>query len=171
VSHEEDARDAELLARGEFVRLLAKYEPVIVGRCVAALRGSPDAEDVAQDVKLRLWREHNAGKSYPVPFRAVVHNVIGWTIGRYRQGKPTEAWPEDFDPADPSDAFGELVDHDAVASALDGLPDRAREVMELYYLAKLEIPAIAEHLGMKRNAVDQALHRGRKKLRETLDRG
>ena len=39
MSHEEDVRDAELLARGEFVRLLAKYEPVIVAgawpRCAA----------------------------------------------------------------------------------------------------------------------------------------
>jgi hypothetical protein len=52
-----DAEDARLLDRGDHARLLAKYEPVIVGRCVAALRGSLDAEDVAQDVKTRLWRE------------------------------------------------------------------------------------------------------------------
>jgi DNA-directed RNA polymerase specialized sigma24 family protein len=52
-----DAEDARLLDSGEHARLLAPYEPVIIGRCVAALRGSLDAEDVAQDVKLRLWRE------------------------------------------------------------------------------------------------------------------
>ena len=43
--------------------------------------------------------------------------------------------------------------------------------MELRYLERLEIDQIAERLGMKRNAVDQALHRGHRKLRETLTRG
>ena len=39
--------DEGLLASGDHARLLAKYEAVIVARCVAALRGHPDAEDVA----------------------------------------------------------------------------------------------------------------------------
>ena len=60
-----DAEDARLLDSGEHARLLATYEPVIIGRCVAALRGSLDAEDVAQDVKLRLWGELSRGKRYP----------------------------------------------------------------------------------------------------------
>ena len=64
--------DEALLAARDHARLLAKYEPVIVQRCVAALRGHSDAEDVAQDVKLRLWRELQAGKTYPVPYRVVV---------------------------------------------------------------------------------------------------
>jgi DNA-directed RNA polymerase specialized sigma24 family protein len=72
--------DDSLLASGDHARLLAKYEPVIVARCVARLRGALDAEDVAQDVKLRLWRELQAGKTYRVPYRVVVHKVIGWTL-------------------------------------------------------------------------------------------
>ena len=43
--------------------------------------------------------------------------------------------------------------------------------MELRYREHLEIEEIAERLGMKRNAVDQALHRGHDKLRETLTGG
>jgi hypothetical protein len=42
-----DAEDARLLDSGEHARLLAKYEPVIVGRCIADLRGHLDADDVA----------------------------------------------------------------------------------------------------------------------------
>ena len=62
MSHDGDAADAALLARGEHARLLAKYEPVIVGRCVAELRGHVDADDVAQDVKVRLWGELRKGQ-------------------------------------------------------------------------------------------------------------
>jgi RNA polymerase sigma factor (sigma-70 family) len=170
MSHDGDAADAALLARGEHARLLAKYEPVILGRCIAELRGHHDAEDVAQDVKLRLFRELSSGRSYPVPFRVVVHKVIGWTLKEYFAGRPTHVpLPEGWDPADPDDAYGELVDRDVVAAALDGLPEgKTRDVMELAYLERLDPDQIAQRLDMKRNAVDQALHRGHRKLRETL---
>src|SRR5581483_2110397 len=157
-----DGEDTKLLAAGDHARLLAKYEPVIIGRCIAELRGHADADDVAQDVKLRLWSELARGKAYRVPFRVVVHKVIGWTLGDHFAGRPTHGpLPEGWDPADPDDAYGELLDDDAVAAALDGLPDgKTRQVMELHYRARLEIDQIAERLGMTRNAVDQALHRG-----------
>jgi RNA polymerase sigma factor (sigma-70 family) len=169
MSHDGDARDAELLARREYARLLAKYEPVIVARCIAELRGALEADDVSQDVKLRLWRELSAGKPYAVPFRVVVHKVIGWTLRDHWQGRRTDVpLPDGWDPADPGDGLGELLDRDAVSSMLDGLVGRVREVMELRYLAGLEIAEIAERLGIDRNAVDQSLHRGHAKLRETL---
>jgi RNA polymerase sigma factor (sigma-70 family) len=169
MSHDGDAADALLLARGEHARLLAKFEPAIVGRCVAELRDHPDAEDVAQDVKVRLWSELRRGRTYPVPFRVVVHKVVGWTLKDHHAGRPTHVpLPEEWNPADPSDGLGELLDRDAVSSLLDGLEGRTREVMELRYLERLEIDQIAERLGIKRNAVDQVLHRGHRRLRETL---
>ena len=60
-----DAEDARLLDSGEHARLLATYEPVIIGRCVAALRGSLDAENVAEDVKVRALGRAFAWKGYP----------------------------------------------------------------------------------------------------------
>jgi RNA polymerase sigma factor (sigma-70 family) len=173
MSHDGDAADALLLARGEHARLLAKYEPVILGRCVAELRGQLDADDVAQDVKLRLWKELGKGKTYPVPFRVVVHNIVRWTLGDYFDGRPTHVpLPESWDPADPDDGYGELLDRDAVSAALDELPEgKTRQVMELCYLDRLDVDEIAARLEMKPNAVHQALHRGHAKLREILTGG
>lgn len=172
MSHDGDGDDARLLAQGAHARLLAKYEPTIIGRCVAALRGHLDADDVAQDVKVRLWTELRKGKEYSVPFRVVAHNVIRWTLNDYYARRPTHVpLAEDWDPADPSDALGELLDRDAVSSMLDGLEGRAREVMELRYLERLEIAEIAVRLGIERNAIDQALHNGHRKLREALTGG
>jgi RNA polymerase sigma factor (sigma-70 family) len=173
MSHDGDGADATLLARGEHARLLAKYEPVIVGRCIAGLRGHADAEDVAQDVKLRLWRELQAGKQYRVPYRVVVHMVVGWTIKDHFAGRPTDVLlPDGWDTADSEDAVSALLDRDAVASMLDALDEgTTKRVMELRYLERLEIAEIAVRLGMERNAVDQALHRGHDKLRKTLAGG
>jgi RNA polymerase sigma factor (sigma-70 family) len=172
MSHETDAADAKLLARGEYAYLLAKYEPVIIGRCIAKLHRHADTDDVAQDIKLRLWRELVSGKTYTVPFRVVVHKIIGWTIADYFDRRPTDVpLPEGWEPADPSDPLGKLLDREAVASILDQLGGRTREVMELRYLEWLDPDQIAERLGMERNAVDQALNRGHNKLREIATRG
>ena len=163
--------DAELLESEDHARLLARYEVVIHQRCVAALRGSLDADDVAQDVKLRLWRELCAGKRYRgLPFKVVVHQVIGWTLKDYWQGHDTTApLPEGW-LGDPHDPIGELHDRYSVTALLAGLPDRQRECWALR-LAGLEPDRIAAELGMTRNAVDQALHNGRKKLRQALAGG
>jgi RNA polymerase sigma factor (sigma-70 family) len=164
--------DDALLAACDHARLLAKYEPVIVQRCVAALRGHADAEDVAQDVKLRLWRELQAGKSYPVPFRVVASRVIDWTLKDYWQGRNTHApLPDDWD-ADAPDPNADVGGGEAVQDLLSAwLQGRALEVCELRYVAGLEIEEIAERLGMTRNAVDQALHRAHVRLREAFAGG
>jgi RNA polymerase sigma factor (sigma-70 family) len=52
--------------------------------------------------------------------------------------------------------------------ALAELPEGDREVASLRFLDGLEIAEIAEQLGKQRNAVDQALHRTRRKLQELL---
>jgi len=168
MSHARDADDARLLAQGEHARLLAVYDAVIVQRCVAALRGSLDAEDVAQDVKLRLYRELQAGKTYPVPFRVVVHKVIDWTLKEYFSGLPTHApLPDGWEPAGEDDPLDPLI----VREVLDGLPAREGEAWRLHILQGLSPEQIAAKLATSRNAVDQALHRGRVKLRELLSDG
>ena len=159
--------DEALLASGDHARLLARYETVIVQRCVARLRGHLDAEDVAQDVKLRLWKELQAGKTYPVPFRVVVHKVIEWTLGDYWAGRDTTVpLPDGWEPSSADDPDGPMI----VREALAELPKREQEVWTLW-MEGLSPDQIAERLQITRNNVDQALHRGRVKLRELLARG
>lgn len=159
--------DETLLVSGDHARLLAKYETVIVQRCVAALRGHADAEDVAQDVKLRLWKELQAGKTYPVPYRVVVHKVIEWTLKDYWAGRDTTVpLPEHWEPSVKDDPDGPLI----VKEMLDELPPREREVWTLW-MERLSPDEIAERLHITRNNVDQALHRGRRKLQEMLAGG
>jgi DNA-directed RNA polymerase specialized sigma24 family protein len=160
--------DEELLASGDFARLLARYETTIVQRCVAKLRGHLDAEDVAQDVKLRLLAEAKRGRTYLVPYRVVVHKVVGWTVKDYWAGRDTAVpLPEGWDPATEDDPAGRLI----VEEALADLPPREREVWKLLIDEGLSPDQVAERLGVTRNNVDQALHRGRVKLREKLARG
>lgn len=143
--------DEALLASGDHARLLACYETVVVQRCVARLRGHLDAEDVAQDVKLRLWKELQAGKTYPVPFRVVVHKVIGWTLGDYWAGRDTTVpLPEGWEPSFEDDPDGSMI----VRETLAELPKREQQVWTLW-MEGLSPDQIAERLRITRNNVDQ----------------
>jgi DNA-directed RNA polymerase specialized sigma24 family protein len=167
--HDSDADDAKLLQDRRIDVLLAKYEPVILGRCIARLHGDLAAEDVAQNVLLRLLQEFHRAKSYgETPYRVVVHQVVGWTVADHFAGRPTDVpLPDGWDPAgdDPNNAV--IARHD-LRRLFDALPDGTRRVLELRYLLGLGIEEIAEQLQMTRNAVDQALHRGHARLREAL---
>lgn len=166
-----DGEDTRLLEEGRIAVLLAKYDPAIVGRCIARLHGSSDAEDVAQDIRLRLLAEFHRGRRYRVPYRVVVHQVVGWTLRDHFAGRPTDvALREGWEPA-VEDESPAIVSQDYLERLFDPLPARQREVLELRYLEGLERDEIAERLGMSANAVDQALHNGHAKVRDVLIHG
>jgi RNA polymerase sigma factor (sigma-70 family) len=167
MTNESEAEDRRLFANGDIDTLLAKYLPVALNRCRARLKGHPDAEDVAQAALLRLVAEFHRGKTYGgTPYRVVVHKVIGWTLSDHYEGRRIdEPLPEDGIAADdPTDVVSDLYLSDLLVEidGRDGTVARAR------YIDGLEPDEIAAALGMKRNAVDQALWRVRKKLREGL---
>jgi RNA polymerase sigma-70 factor (ECF subfamily) len=167
-----DARDAEdkrLLEAGEFERLLENYVYLVREWTLVRLRDREAADEVSQRVFLRLLRELRAGKQYVVPFRVVVWKVVDFTCRGYEWGTrhdgalPTDEW----DPEAPN-ALAAWEDEYDVAKMLADLPERQREVLELVYLEGLGPQQVAARLGVKRNAVDQALHNGHRKLAERL---
>lgn len=168
MTHDSDLDDAYLLAAGDIAALLARYEPVIRGRCIARLRGSLDAEDVAQDVRLRLLDEFRRGKRYgEVPYRVVVHQVITWTIADHFGGRPTDVpLPEGWEPSAGDDPAHEVVSRGWVEWVVGQVDGKDGQVVALRYRDLLEPAEIAERLEMKANAVYQSLHRALAKLGE-----
>jgi RNA polymerase sigma factor (sigma-70 family) len=165
-----DARDAEdkrLLEAGDYARLVESYYGVIVKRCQARTKSDGDAFDVAADVVIRLLGELKTGKRYGVPFRVVVHKVVGWKLAEHFAGRSRDVeLGDDL----PDDGSFEIVDERRdLMTLLDGLPQREREVAGLRIVAGLEAAAIAAKLGISRNNVDQAWHRAKRKLRERLE--
>lgn len=168
MAHDADADDGRLLEDGEIDVLLAKYWPVALNRCRARLRGHPDAEDVAQAVMLRLVDEFHRGKRYGgTPYRVVVHKVIGWTISDYFDGRRLDApLPDELGMTDePAD---DVLSQMYLETLFDALAGKDGNVARLRYLRGLEPDQIMAVLEMKRDALDQALWRVRKKLRKEL---
>lgn len=164
-----DEWDERLLAEGRLGELLARHYDDL--RVIALLRVGPDrADDVLQSALLRTVREHRDGRRWAIPPRAVMRQHLRWAIGDLAGGPRESALPDGWDPADPAGQDGHLSVEDrlSVEALLDRLPPGDRRVMAERYLAGREIQAIADDLDMSRNAVDQALWRGRRALREAL---
>ena len=164
-----DARDAEdqrLLDAGEVSLLVESYYGVILDRCRARVWPEADAVAVAAEVAIRLLKELKRGRRYRVPFRVVVHQVIGWKINehfapRKLQEVKLEEWLEEAS----TEGTSELEDESSFEAMLESLTELEQTVLRLRYAEQLEIPEIAERMDKEPNAVHQIHHRALTKLR------
>jgi len=157
-----------LLAAGDHATLLATYYEIILGRCLARLRNEADAYEVAHRVIERLIGELSRGRTYAVPYSVVVNKVVDWKVVEFFSGERESTLPEDWDAGDPVDPYDEFEQDFDLEALFEALPERTRQVLELYYRRGLEADEIGETLGMDRNAVYQRLHQGHAKLREAF---
>lgn len=160
-----DARDQSLLDSRDYSTLLAGYYEVIRARCAIRLRSPDDSIEAAHEVIVRLGEELKRGKPYSVPFRVVVWKVTDWILQGWPAVPDWVSLPDGWDRAGP-DPYAEWESEHYLKGVFEELPKREREVCELLYVDSVPPSQIAERLEIPRNAVDQALDRGRKKLRE-----
>ena len=173
---EADAHDRTLLEQGHHDELLARHYSDLVTHVRIGMRGAPrhEWEEVAHRAVERLVRELSRGAEYGVPFRVVAFQVARWAVQDWRRecaataardgGEPEEAGVD----AGAADAYAEVEMRQVLAVALADLPEGDRAVASLRWLVGLEVQEIADRTGRSRNAVDQALHRARRHLREAL---
>jgi RNA polymerase sigma factor (sigma-70 family) len=93
--------------------------------------------------------------------------VVKWTLGEHFQGRPTDVpLPDGWDVAVAENGFHSFEERFDLERLFEGLPDGDRAVCRLRYIEGLEIAEIALRLAMQRNAVDQALFRAHRQLRD-----
>lgn len=165
-----DAEDALLLQTGDHAALIAAWYPVIQQRCLA--RAGDAGWDIAHEVVERLLAELQRGRTYNVPYRVVVHNVVTWTIKEHWQGTPTNVpLPDGWDPEAPEEGYL-LVEQDLDLDALFAeLNAGDRAVCDLRYRQGLEVAEIATQLEKDPNAVSQALWRAHRSLERLIGAG
>jgi len=142
------------------------------------ITGKPeDAEEVLQQIFLRLLRGHPPDAAGPVTGgylrRAAVNG--GLDIVRARQARPdqvsSEGSPGIPEPAtldNPEETMRNLDLADALCRAVSSLNSRAAEVFMLRDIEGLEIEEIAGLLGTSPNTVTVTCHRARTRILEIL---
>lgn len=150
--------------------LTQRLAPRAYGVAMRMLGDAAEAEDVAQEAMLRLWRmapdwqQGNAKVSTWV-IRVVMN--LCQDIRRRKHGGMA-ALDEVSEPADPAqsaaDRMQDTIRLDALQGALMQLPERQRQAMVLRHLEELSNPDIAGIMEISTEAVESLTARGKRAL-------
>lgn len=167
--------DADLLAafaggdRAAALELTQRLTPRVMGQAYRMLGNRAEAEDVAQDAMLRLWKiapdwDAERAKVTTWLYR-VVANLCTDRLRKSGRGVALDAIAEPADTA-PSVAqtLQDTARSDALRQALADLPDRQGQAVALRHLEDLGNPQIAEIMKTNVRSVESLIARGKRAL-------
>lgn len=155
--------------RAAFAAFLARYERRIA-RVVRALVPPAEAEDVFQEVCLRLLVKGALyDPSRPLePWLDAVTRRVCAAAGRRAARRRRERGPLSVEPPAPAPASGDPFVLDAVRDYLAGRPATERRALRLVLLTGMTQREAAKQLGVPPGTVASWLARGVRALRERL---
>jgi RNA polymerase sigma-70 factor (ECF subfamily) len=152
--------------------LLDQYLGRIVTYGYRMMGDNAEAEDVAQETFLRLWRNIETWRA-DAPLIHWLHRVAyNLCIDRLRRRKPVslEALPEPLDSEEnPAGTLHRLELADAVAAAIAQLPERQRAAVVFVHQEGFSNIETAVLMEISVEAVESLLARARRSLRKLLE--
>ncbi len=157
--------------REAFAQLLPRYRDKVFRLCFSMLRHRAWAEDVSQDVFLRIWRALPgfAGQSsLSTWIYAISRNACLSELRKRRALVSIDADEEGYHPEIPALTVSDADDSATVSvtQMLEQLPERYRQAVTLFYMEDKSYEQTAASLGMPLGTVKALLHRARKRLIE-----
>jgi RNA polymerase sigma-70 factor (ECF subfamily) len=173
----------ERVAKGDmeaFQALIEAHQSRVVGAVAKMLGDEMDAEDIAQQVFIRVWK--SAGRYRPTAkfttwLFKITRNLVFNELRRRKRHPVTPLQAEEeerfFQPADnggmsPDESLLDLELNDAVQMAIDALPETQRMAIVLRRYEEMPYEEIGHVLGLSVPAVKSVLFRARAELRERL---
>lgn len=180
-AHESDEQLVSTLADGNpevLGTLWDRHSRPVYSLALRMLRDPGWAEEVVQDVFLRLWRNPRLYDPSRGELRrwllTVAHNAaVDGLRGRRGTARTRDAGPEPLEGVvhgeeDPADRVWKNLRAERVRDALSDLPPVQREVMELVYFEGMTQAETAQHTGQPLGTVKSRLRLGMNKLRTSL---
>lgn len=155
-----------------FARLYDQYATDVLRVCYFYLSNREKAEDVCQDVFVRLMTTHpvlQPGREKSWLLKVALNRCRdlwrGAWLKRVILGGPT------FELIPAPDEFSRRDDQQAMMAAINQLPATFKEVILLHYYQGMNIAEIAQMLELPEGTISSRLSRGRKKLESILLKG
>lgn len=155
-----------------FARLYDQYATDVLRVCYFYLSDREKAEDVCQDVFVRLMTTHpllQPGREKSWLLKVALNRCRdlwrGAWLKRVILGGPT------FELIPAPDEFSRRDDQQAMMAAINQLPATFKEVILLHYYQGMNIAEIAQMLELPEGTISSRLSRGRKKLESILLKG
>ena len=176
------ARDADIQAAlhaGQtseaFSALVDRYEAKVFRLCMAMLRDSALAQDIAQEVFLRVWRflsryDARIG-AFSTWIFAITRNQCLSALNKPRASEvsldESEVWQQATQIPVPS-ATNDAASLAWLRSLVDALPSTYRTTLTLYYFEECSVADVANLLGVPEGTVKTHLRRARIMLHQAL---
>lgn len=175
----EDTEDeAVLLARiadgdgSAFRGLVDRHLPTVLAIGRRMLRDDAEAEDVAQETMLRLWRNAGGLELGPGGVRPWLRRVASnLCIDRVRSGRNLQVMETLPEAGEAPGQLRHLTERDLslrVDAALKVLPERQRLALTLFHYEGMSQVEVGEVLGISDEAVESLLARARRTLKAAL---
>ena len=152
--------------------LALRHTPRLVAQANRLLRDPAEAEDVAQEAMLRLWKVAPDWRQGEAKVSTWLYRVVANLCTdrlRKRRGAGLDSIPEPEDDKPSVEAAMESDDRTrALYAALDELPERQRIAVTLRHIDELPNPEIAEVMGLSVEAVESLTARGKRNLAAIL---
>lgn len=150
-----------------FEHLLNRYETKVFRMVVAFLKDPAGAEDVTQEIFLKLWQalpDYDERASPGTWLFTIARNTCLSALRRnsYRKVLQLDAISE------PAGRTPAVITDIELARSIDRLPEIQRTVITLFYLQEKSIDDVAGMLGMPQGTVKSHLHRARLALGEIM---
>ncbi len=152
--------------------LLGRHLPRVLNLGRRLLGSQAEAEDIAQEVFLRVWTHARRWQPGAAKFETWLHRVainLCYDQLRKRRTVRLDAVAEPVDPAPgPAATLFQRQLGAAVDAALNALPERQKEAIVLCHHQGLSNIDAAEVMGVSIEALESLLARGRRTLKEQL---
>lgn len=157
-----------------FKQLYERYVDEVYAFCVRRV-GRADADDATADVFAVVWRR--LSESMPEPSRSWIYGIARNVVrNRWRSSKRRERLAGRVrglryeQPDQPESVVLGRSEGEPVRKALGRLRRTDREILMLSAWDGLSGPEIADVLGITPNAVQQRMHRAKKRLAREMER-
>lgn len=161
-------------------KVLQEHKDRIYSYAFYFLRNREDAEDVTQEVFIKVWQHWDKIEKQRIAawLTRVTHNQCVDMTRRKKTGNQHRVIAGDFDLSRVSDKdstqsnpessleFSEM--QATLLEAMKALPEKTQSMLLMHYFQGLKYETIGEILDTKISAVKVAIHRGRKSLKKIL---
>jgi RNA polymerase sigma-70 factor, ECF subfamily len=147
-------------------QILQEYQGKVFRMALVILRDSGRAEEVTQDIFLKLWRAlpaYDGRAAVSTWLYAIARNTCLSAV-RAEGYRRTSALDDVAEPGASSGTPLKL----SVDQCVERLPDPQRQVVSLFYLQDRSVSEVAAMLDLPENTVKSHLHRARRALAEMM---
>ncbi|MBU2532236.1 MAG: sigma-70 family RNA polymerase sigma factor [Alphaproteobacteria bacterium] len=158
--------------QGAFRETMVRHLSPVLATARRIVRDDAEAEDIAQEVFLRLWNSAaslQAGEYGLRPWlRRVASNLaIDW-LRKSKRLDVTDDLPEQAGPAVQLATLEALEVSGRIERALSNLPPRQRIAVSLFHFDGMSQREVADMMELTEDALESLLARGRRRLKELL---